>query len=468
MRKYFAFLVFILLFILYSCGNSNGKDKNKSRIPFDYKSCIGKVTNQIAAENNSVTYALYMPTNIDKSIPLPVIFLFDPQGRGNFPVSKYKDLAEKYGYILVGSNNSQNGMNFDEINNTTNTMIEDVFEKVKFDRNKIFTGGFSGGSRVAISIAINRNDMSAVIGCSAGFPVENFPQQNKFSFIGFAGNTDFNYLEMVAFDKMLEKNNINHQLVVFNGKHEWPPKECMEDGFIWLEFNSMKNNFTSRNDTLITNFIKSNENKIAELKKKNSTYEIYAAYKKMVSFLEGLADVNKYQSEFAKIEATPELKKILAKNEMLLNEELTKCQQYSENLNSKDINWWIKEINTIISKTKNNPDKEIQLMNNRLLAFLSISGYTNSNAILNSNQPEQAEKFLKIYAMVDPENPDCYYLTACYYAKLDEKEKALSSLEKAVVFGFSDVLKLHNNIDFNKIRGTEKFAEIISKISNQK
>ncbi|MDD5569820.1 MAG: hypothetical protein PHD97_01540 [Bacteroidales bacterium] len=464
MKKHFTFFTFILIFILYSCDDSTGKDKNKSQNTFDYKSCIGKITNQIAYENNSITYSLFVPPNIDRSLPAPVLFLFDPQGKGDLPVSKYKDLAVKFGYILVGSNNSKNGMSFEEINEDANKMFEDVFTKVVFDRKKIFTAGFSGGSRSAISVAINRNDVSGVIGCSAGFPVGNFPSDKKFSFIGFAGNTDFNYLEMVAFDKVLEKNNIIHQLVVFDGKHEWPTKECMEDGFIWLEFNSMKNNLTPRNDTLINNFIKSNESKIAELKSKNSTYEIYTAYKKMISFLGGLTDVNNYKSELAKVEATPELKKILAKNEMLLKEEFTKCQQYSNNLNSKDINWWMKEINTIISKTKNNTDRETQLMNKRLLAFLSISAYSNSNAILNSNQPEQADKFLKIYAMVDPENPDCHYFTACYYAKLNEKEKALSSLEKAVEFGFNDIQKIHNNTDFHKIRGMEKFAEIISKI----
>jgi len=39
----------------------------------------------------------------------PILYGFDPGGRGKQPVELFKDAAEKYGWIVVGSYNSRNG-----------------------------------------------------------------------------------------------------------------------------------------------------------------------------------------------------------------------------------------------------------------------------------------------------------------------------------------------------------------------
>ena len=54
-------------------------------------------------------YALYLPSCYTADREWPVIFAFDPGGRGLNPVERYKKAAEKYGYIVAGSNNSRNG-----------------------------------------------------------------------------------------------------------------------------------------------------------------------------------------------------------------------------------------------------------------------------------------------------------------------------------------------------------------------
>src|SRR5438552_19004603 len=61
------------------------------------------------AADASQSYALYLPTNYDTARAWPVIFAFDPGARGRVPVERYQAAAEKYGYIVAGSNNSRNG-----------------------------------------------------------------------------------------------------------------------------------------------------------------------------------------------------------------------------------------------------------------------------------------------------------------------------------------------------------------------
>src|ERR1041384_4956379 len=60
-------------------------------------------------EDASQTYALYLPSNYSPDRKWPVLYALDPGARGKAPLEHYKDAAEKWGWILIGSNNSRNG-----------------------------------------------------------------------------------------------------------------------------------------------------------------------------------------------------------------------------------------------------------------------------------------------------------------------------------------------------------------------
>src|SRR5215212_4645058 len=61
------------------------------------------------AADSSQSYALYLPSGYTPSRAWPVILAFDPGGRGRVPVERYRAAAERYGFIVIGSNNSRNG-----------------------------------------------------------------------------------------------------------------------------------------------------------------------------------------------------------------------------------------------------------------------------------------------------------------------------------------------------------------------
>jgi hypothetical protein len=65
----------------------------------------------LCAGSPGQSYALYLPSNYTPSRRWPILYAFDPGARGRIPVALYKDAAEKYGYIVAGSNNSQNFTN---------------------------------------------------------------------------------------------------------------------------------------------------------------------------------------------------------------------------------------------------------------------------------------------------------------------------------------------------------------------
>ncbi len=76
------------------------------------------------------SYCLYLPTSYDVNKSHPVIYAFDPHGNGHIPVALMKNSAEKLGYIVVGSNNSRNGLGIDEINSIVNNLLADTQQKI--------------------------------------------------------------------------------------------------------------------------------------------------------------------------------------------------------------------------------------------------------------------------------------------------------------------------------------------------
>src|ERR1043165_9117236 len=71
---------------------------------------VGRVLEKVPVGRDATqSYALYLPAAYTPARKYPVLYFFDPGARGAVPVERFKEAAEKYGYILVGSNNSRNG-----------------------------------------------------------------------------------------------------------------------------------------------------------------------------------------------------------------------------------------------------------------------------------------------------------------------------------------------------------------------
>src|SRR3954464_3138449 len=107
--------IFILLFLfcITACGNkqpaenqdTNTSDTTTTAITTAVKDSFetGKLINNVICKTDaSQSYALYIPSLLKV---LSVIYFFDPHADGSLPLKNYKSLADKYGFILIGSNN---------------------------------------------------------------------------------------------------------------------------------------------------------------------------------------------------------------------------------------------------------------------------------------------------------------------------------------------------------------------------
>src|SRR5690348_15294041 len=102
----------------------------------------------VTAADPQQSYALYLPSRYTPSKRWPVIFAFDPAGRGRAPVELFRAAAESRGYIVAGSNNSRNGPGRPQMAAVA-AMVGDVEQRFSVDPQRLYAAGFSGAARVA-------------------------------------------------------------------------------------------------------------------------------------------------------------------------------------------------------------------------------------------------------------------------------------------------------------------------------
>jgi dienelactone hydrolase len=203
------------------------------------------------AANAEQSYALYLPKNYTASRKWPVAYAFDPAARGNVPLELMKDAAEKYGFILAGSNNSRNGPRKAE-GEAAQAVMQDVQARLAIDNRRSYFAGFSGGARVAALIAQGCQCAAGVLLSGAGFP-QDAPPSREVAFPVFAavGTYDFNYVEMVQLDAKLQALGYTHFMRQFDGPHQWAPAAVMEEAFAWFRLVAMKEGREPRDDVFV-------------------------------------------------------------------------------------------------------------------------------------------------------------------------------------------------------------------------
>ena len=464
-------LLIMILFSSSACQKKSKKHNNQKQeqlaIDYDLTLKPGLILPDVRSRADStISFALYLPQGYSIRNNWPVIFIFDAQARGKLPLELYKDLAQKYGYILIGSNNSKNRVDWSVNKEEIRKLIDDAFGRFAIDKQRVYTMGFSGGARVACLVAVDLAKIQGVIGCAAGFPQLEKPIENPFNYIGFSGDADFNRVEMIRLDESLVSSGMPYFMRFYQGKHDWPPAAIMNEGFLWLEFNAYKSNLLVKNESYISGFKKQIDDECSKAKKTDHTWELYSSLKKGFVFLNGLTDVSGYNNETSALEQSDKLKKIKNQQKDIVSREISKQEEYRNDLSSKNMDWWKKEVATLNKISANTKNPEESALAKRLLNYISLISNMSISSNLGGKQPESIVFLLTIYGMVDPKNPDFHYLSGYFYASQGNTEKSLSFLRNAVKYGYKDKKTLLSNSTFDILRKNQAFDEIINSIKD--
>jgi len=464
MDKKLQLYFFFFLLVFFSCTSNHPKKEGEKEAPVPVVENpkikeplkTGEVITSVAVgQDASQSYALYLPKNYSDSIKFPVMIFFDPHASGSYPVSKYKLLAEHFGYVLMGSNNSKNGLQFDQTNVIANALLNEAVSKYAGDQQRVAFAGFSGGAKVALVSAADHNGLLAVIYCGAAIPFDNIQQLPPA--LGYAGERDLNYTEVIASSAPLTEKKISHAVIEWKGKHEWPDSISFVDAFFWCSLNAMRNKTTAVDNDLINLYLQKKNNPASF---HQPVLSLYNTYIQEIVFLRGLTDITSIEQKFSTLIKTDLFNKEIQRKQNVLQTERNLKQNYAQCFESKDLNWWKDEI-ARMRKVKTGDQGK---MSERLLGYLSLASYSYSNNAIKQNNFSSAQQFLAIYKLSDPENSEQPFLTACMFARQGDQEKAIASLKEAIRMGVRDKTKIETEESFNSLHGNAEFNKLISEL----
>jgi len=461
----------ILLFFNTSCQNYQG---NKSKpgqtvlvdtavfnpgVVYDSVNCF---------RNPDESYALYLPKDYIATKKFPVVFFFDAHARGWLPVKKYQVLADSFNFILAASNESRNGQEAQKRNKIIYHFMQDVEQRFSVDPGRIYTGGFSGGARVAAGIGLSNRSIAGVIGCAAGFPKLNHVTNTRLAYVGIVGNTDFNFLEMKQLNSYLEAAHWQHSLLIFDGHHQWPPMKTMRKAFGFLQTDAMRQQLIPVDKHFIARLKTGFEQKRKQAIQNDNPLLQLQTDRQLIAFLNGLTPVVSYVKEVQELLQNPMLKKRQQQQVFLKKEEQKLQQTYAGAFENRDAGWWKDALDNLTSMQANAKTPAEKQMTKRLFNYLSLMSYLYADGSLKNNRIAVAGKYLMIYEKVDPTNPEVYFLKAVRNAMEGATNTILPALQKAADNGFIDVKRLEDNSYFSGLRQTRTFRKILLRVKENK
>lgn len=248
------------------------------------------------------SYALYLPSHYTREKHWPIVYAFDPGARGSVPVELMKDAAERYGYVVVGSNNSHNGAWKPEAD-AAQAMFQDTHARLTIDNYRVYFAGFSGGARLASTLAQKCNCAAGVLLNGAGFSPSGPPAAGAtFSVFAAVGTFDFNYGEVLDLDATLGSLHYAHSLRRFDGPHQWAPASVMDEALAWFRLISMKDGHEARD----MDFVKT---QAAEVEKRAKTLEVsgdpfgtWKEYRQAADTFDGLGEGSDFRERAVVLE----------------------------------------------------------------------------------------------------------------------------------------------------------------------
>jgi predicted esterase len=420
----------------------------------------GRVVPEVAcASDLAQTYALYVPTNFDRERSCPVLFCFDPGARGKTPVERFQAAAEKFGWIVAGSNNSRNGP-WEANARAIQAMMGDVAKHLPIDRQRIYVAGLSGGARVACQLAVS-GVAHGVVACSAGFMGSETPAKVPFPFFGTAGQTDFNYRELRRVDRELDERKAAHRIVIFDGGHEWLPADLAIEALGWLELHAMRAGTRPKNPTWIQDYFAARQTAVP----REPLLENLRELRSIAADLKGLADTAALETRVRELSGSREVrdaqKAALASEraEASLSDRLMTAA--SENRASSER----KTVSDLQARARSAPTAADRAMAQRVLQGVASGCGETARQAMRIEDYDTAAAMLEMAVLLRPERSQTHFELARTRALLGEKKRAIAALQQALAAGFKDLDRLNGETAFAKFRKDPEFVALLAKIT---
>jgi predicted esterase len=187
-------------------------------------------------------YELYVPQKYNPAQPAPLILFISP-GKQPTGLAQWKSICDEQGLIFASPFDAGNDCETRQRVRIVLDVLDDVRRQYAIDPDRTYLGGFSGGGRIACSIAFSLPEYfgGVVPVCAAGeLRDESWLRhrvQARLSVAHLTGETDFNRGEIERFrGPMLADVGVRSKVWMIDGLgHGIPNSKALDVAYRWLE-----------------------------------------------------------------------------------------------------------------------------------------------------------------------------------------------------------------------------------------
>jgi dienelactone hydrolase len=447
-------------------GSSITQAQQPSSLPLPGQT--GKI---ICGSDATQTYVLYLPSGYAIGKQWPIIYLFDPGGRGGHPVELYKDVAEQYGFILAGSNNSRN-FSSDQAK-SVNAIWQDTHERLSLDEHRSYASGFSGGARVAGAMALSGppGQIAGVIAHGAGYPSNRVGSKDDLPYFFAVGDEDFNWPEVITIRREREEHGSPYRVRVFHGKHQWAPAVEMGNALQYMNLKAMQSGHLTVEPVFIDRALNELKTEAAQAEASNDAIAQLNAYHALVSDFSGLRDLKDANSKLAIVQQSPALKTALKNEREQMSEQLRQEQEIAPKIESlannsvPDANALRLEIRQqmggLYDQAKHSKNETKRLISIRAFSGIFVRAIEAGQQELDARHFEKAETYFDLMRLVT-DDPWPVLLLADTHAASGNRKLAIKDLQEAVRRGLKDPTVIESDARLHILKGDPDFEKLLA------
>ena len=435
----------------------------------------GQIADVICASDASQSYALYLPSAYAQSKRWPIIYFFDPGGRGRRPLELYKDVAEAYGFILAGSNNSRN-FSHDQ-SKAVNAIWQDTHERLALDERRSYASGFSGGARVAGAMALGSpGQVAGVIAHGAGYPSGRNVSKDDLPYFFAVGDQDFNWPEVVHIRREREEQGSPYRVRIYPGKHQWAPVAVMEEAIQYLNLKAMQAGTLATDAALVDRAFEKAKAEAADADARKDGIAQLNAYRALASDFKGLREAKEFTAKVDALQQSPALKAALkneqeqiSDQERLEQEILPKIAALANNSTQDATSLRIEvrqQLGALNDQAKRNKNETKRLIAGRAFAGIFVSTMEDGQQQLAARHFEKAEIYFDVMRQATDDAWPSLAL-ADTHAAAGNRRLAIKDLQEAMRRGVKDRTAVESDPQLQSLKGDPDFEKLLSSLETK-
>lgn len=423
------------------------------------------------------SYALYLPSSYSPDRRWPIIYAFDPLGRGTVPVELYKQAAEKYGYIVAASNNARNGPAALEMA-AGQAVWYDTHERLAIDKDRVYTTGFSGGARFATFFALYcyTCSVAGVIAHGAGYPKERSATNDHFLYYAAIGNADFNYPEIIALRTKKEEHGASFKVKIYDGPHQWAPPEVVQDAIEWLELKAMQSGRKKPDPAFVHGLFQKVQAEAAQSAQSGDVITEFYALRSIVFDFKGLEDVTRFESPLSALKSSKLLKKANREQNQAIEKQNSLTATTSSDISQlgtvglQQVPELRERIMSVFSELRRQAKSGSRdhLIYVRAINQLLLEGIEDGQEQFRSGEYERAAAYFELMADAAPDQSSPLLLLAETRVRTGDKKAALKALQAAVKRGVKSQQTLTQDPELAPLFSDPEFQRIVQDVGRSK